>query len=127
MLSNSKCLIHFYLLNLAFYPYVFNISLSSLVCAKLCKDVRNNSELKCNMYACVTAFSMEVSNGPLPFYYHHPLSAYCPSFKFFSPSPLHTPPFFCSLSLSPSHCSALDASCSEPAQTCCGSSEVPCE
>lgn len=43
------------------------------------------------MYVCVTAFSMEMSNGLLPLYYHHPLSAYCPSFSFFSPSS-HLPP-----------------------------------
>ncbi len=87
----------FFLLNLANYSHVFNISLSFLVCAQLCKDVRSNSDIKFNMYVCVTAFSMEMSNGLLPFHYHHSLSAYCPSFSFFSPSSLH-PPFSCSVS-----------------------------
>lgn len=87
--------------------------------------VSSNSDIKFNMYVCVTAFSMEMSNGLLPFYYHHPL---CLLPLIFLLLPLHPPPpFSCSLSPSLSHCSALDASCSEPAQTCCESSEVPCE
>lgn len=100
MLSNSNCLIYFYQLHLANYSHAFDIFLSSLVRVQLCKDVRSDSDTKFNMYICVTAFSMEMSNGLLPFDYHHPLCAYCPSFSFFSPSSIHPHPLSLLLSVS---------------------------
>lgn len=89
--------------------------LSALFHAQLWKNVSGVTDIKFNMYVCVTAFSMEMSNGLL-------LPLIFPFLPLLPP-----PPFHCSLSPSLSHCSALDASCSEPAQTCCESSEVPCE
>lgn len=58
--------------------------------------VSNNSDIKFNMYVCVTAFSMEMSNGLLPFYYHHPLCL-LPLIFLLLPSALHP----LSLALSP--------------------------
>lgn len=94
------------------------ISLGTPLYAQLWHYIGSNSDIKFNMYVCITAFSMEMSNGLLPF---------CLLPLIFLLLPLCPPPS--SLALSPplSHCSALDASCSEPAQTCCESSEVPCE
>lgn len=89
--SNFIAQMYFFVLNVANFSHVFNIYLSSLVRAQLCKDVRSKPDIK---------FCMEMSNGLLPFYYHHPLSAYCPSFSFSSPSSL-SPPFFFFLSPPP--------------------------
>lgn len=79
---------------MANYSDAFNISLSTLVHAQLWKYVSSNSDIKFNMCVCVTAFSMEMSNGLLPFCYHHPL---CLLPLIFLLLPLHpSPPFPCS-------------------------------
>lgn len=88
ILSNSKCLPHFQFWHVANYSNGFNILLSTPVHVQLWKDVSSNSDVKFNMYVCITAFSMEMSNG-LPSFLLSP-----PSLPLFPhPSSLN-PPFF---------------------------------
>lgn len=86
-ISNNKKFLLLYLLIQARIYYF--LGLPGLYLTGEGADLCSNTELKFNMYPWLRAFSMDISNGLLPFYNHHPLSlsAYCLSFSFSPPPP----------------------------------------